>query len=127
MRTRFYRTRLMSPHTIECALDISVLRRILPRAAVRLADLGNKSAGAADQAFSRSIDNLQKAVRTKQFRLRCRGRRFDQRRILFAGTMGSEADSRHLHEQQWSIEPLGAGHFNLHFPDGRQRRTRLAA
>jgi hypothetical protein len=29
-----------------------------------------------------------------------------------------------LHEQHWSLEPLGAGHFQLHAPDGSSHETR---
>ena len=29
-----------------------------------------------------------------------------------------------LHEQHWSIEPLGGGHFTLEMPDGRRHDMR---
>ena len=29
-----------------------------------------------------------------------------------------------LHEQHWSLEPLGGGHFTLHDPDGRTHPMR---
>jgi hypothetical protein len=29
-----------------------------------------------------------------------------------------------LHDQHWSIEPLGAGYFTLQMPDGRRRDLR---